>query len=85
MTPYSPAAGFGQRSDVDDAKIAWERFKAMDGDGDGLVSVDEAIGHGVTKLGLADADMRSNLTWWDTMDANTDGILEPAEFDQSLR
>ena len=82
VSSFSQNYPFGHRSS--DA-VAWERFRDIDANGDGLVGIEEAIGYGVARNGMDEMDMKSNMTWWKRMDKDGDGYLKPFEFDRTLR
>lgn len=61
----------------DKMKVA-KRFKAIDGNGDRLIDADEATIH------LRFTKKRPSMIWFDQMDKNGDGFIDPQEFDSDL-
>jgi hypothetical protein len=68
-------------SQPDERQVAEHRFNAIDGDGDGAISLHEA--HAYAKIAPPAAGDRMP-NWFSAMDANGNGRIDPAEFDPTL-
>jgi len=63
--------------------IVWQKFDEIDTDSNRLISYEEAS-RKLNSTGLASARRKRGASWFDEMDTNGDGHIEPFEFDSSL-
>ena len=77
---FSFAGQGGQVSRPDDRIVARQKFQEIDKDGNRKLSIYETT-HFFAGKGVDTRELFSNTTWWDKMDLNSDGFIEPAEFD----
>jgi hypothetical protein len=69
---------------MDEVQVAWEMFNEIDANSDGVLGVSEAIAYLVTNKRRDASALMGNTTWWQKMDKDHSGYLEPKEFDYSL-
>jgi hypothetical protein len=69
---------------MDMVKVAWQRFNLIDTNRDGVLGVSEAIAYLVTVGGMDTNALMGNTTWWQDMDKDHSGYLDPQEFDSTL-
>jgi hypothetical protein len=66
-----------------DIEATWQRFKEIDADGDGILAFPEAVAYFADR-GVDAKALVANKTWWQEMDTDNNGHLEPREFDFML-
>jgi hypothetical protein len=59
-------------------------FNEVDADGNGVLAFREAIAYLESNRGMDAEDLAGNRTWWEDMDTDNNGHLEPREFDLML-
>ena len=75
--------GRKKRESIFEALVAEHRFKKLDYDSDGFVSMDEALLF-LVKSGRNSTELEEDTAWFVKMDKNQDGKVEPNEFDRIL-
>jgi hypothetical protein len=73
----------GPVSSVADVRSAQEVFDHIDANGDGVLGIGEAVAF-LVSVGMDYHALMGNTTWWQEMDQNHNGYLEPKEFDFML-
>ncbi len=65
-------------------EVTWQMFNEVDADGNGVLAFREAIAYLESNRGMDAEDLAGNRTWWEDMDTDNNGHLEPREFDLML-
>jgi hypothetical protein len=68
---------------MSDLELTWQRFNEIDADGNGILAFHEAVAYFADR-GVDATALVGNRTWWQDMDTNHNGYLEPREFDFML-
>jgi hypothetical protein len=68
---------------MSDLQVTWQRFNEVDANGDGILTFHEAVAY-FGNRGVDTTALVGNRTWWQEMDQDHNGYLEPREFDLLL-
>uniref|UniRef100_A0AC34G8R1 EF-hand domain-containing protein n=1 Tax=Panagrolaimus sp. ES5 TaxID=591445 RepID=A0AC34G8R1_9BILA len=75
--------GRKKRESIFEVLVAEHRFKKLDFNDDGVVSMKEALAF-LQSSGRNSSKLEEDTEWFSKMDANKNGFVEPSEFDRLL-